>query len=116
MSCLEAPSTQEKSMTRRLAVHVPVSLLIFLLPMKIAAAADWMLRVETSSRACHVQLRTAAPLGRDFKGPFPSRQAACAEASNQYDSTLSNQGKCWTYGGGTIDGCGQEHITLPPTH
>jgi hypothetical protein len=79
-----------------------------------AIAADWMLRVETSSRVCHVQLKTASPLGQDFKGPFSSRKTACGEAANQYDSTLSDQSKCWTYGNGTVDGCKQDGVVLPP--
>lgn len=80
-----------------------------------AAADDWMLRVEVSaSRVCHVQLKTAAPLGADFKGPFPSRKAACQEAANQYDADISDPNKCWTYGGGTVDGCKNEEIKLPP--
>jgi hypothetical protein len=79
-----------------------------------AVANDWMLRVETSSRVCHVQLKTAVPLGADFKGPFPDRKSTCTEASNQYDNTLSNQGKCWTYGQGAIDGCKKDGISLPP--
>lgn len=78
-----------------------------------AMAADWMLRVETSSRVCHVQLKTASPLGQDFKGPFASRKEACQEALNQYDSSASDQGKCWTYGGGTISGCKSDGINLP---
>jgi hypothetical protein len=79
-----------------------------------AQAADWMLRVTTTSRTCHVQLKTASPLGEDFKGPFPSRKAACQEAVNQYDDSASDQQKCWTYGGGTVSGCRAEGITLPP--
>lgn len=78
-----------------------------------ANAADWMLRVETSSRVCHVQLKTAAPLGVDFRGPFPSRKAACQEALNQYDSSTSDQGKCWAYGNGTISGCKNDGVVLP---
>jgi hypothetical protein len=78
-----------------------------------ARADDWMLRVETSSRVCHVQLVTASPLGADLKGPFSSRKDACTEASNQYDSTLSDTSKCWTYGHGTIDWCSSENVNLP---
>jgi len=93
-----------------------VTLLTLYLVSEASASADeWMLRVETSNRACHVQLKTASPLGQDFKGPFTSRKAACAEASNQYDSTLSDQAKCWTYGQGTVDGCKKDGVSLPPT-
>jgi hypothetical protein len=79
-----------------------------------AAAADWMLRVQPSGRICHVQLKTASPIGDDFKGPFRSRKAACQEAANQYDDSLSDQSKCWTYGRGTVTGCKNEGVTLPP--
>jgi hypothetical protein len=79
-----------------------------------ARADDWMVRVQTTSRVCHVQLKTAAPLGADFKGPLPSRKAACQEAANQYDDSASDQQKCWTYGDGTINGCGADGVTLPP--
>lgn len=78
-----------------------------------AQADDWMVRVQTTSRVCHVQLKTAAPLGEDFRGPFPSRKAACQEAANQYDDSASDQSKCWTYGDGTVKGCKAEGITLP---
>jgi hypothetical protein len=71
----------------------------------IARADDWMLRVETSSRVCHVQLKTASPLGSDMSGPFSSQEDACQEAARQFDSSLSDQSKCWTYGAGTRAGC-----------
>jgi hypothetical protein len=79
-----------------------------------ASAADWMLRVQTMGRICHVQLKTASPLGEDFKGPFSSRKAACQEGANQYDESLSDTSKCWEYGGGTVSGCKTDGITLPP--
>lgn len=79
-----------------------------------AGAADWMLRVQTMGRICHVQLKTATPIGEDFKGPFSSRKSACQEAENQYDDSLSDQSKCWTYGGGTVTGCKNDGVTLPP--
>jgi hypothetical protein len=79
-----------------------------------AHADDWMLRVETSSRVCHVQLKTASPLGADLKGHFSSRKRACQEAINQYDDSGSDQKRCWRYGGGTISGCKSDGITLPP--
>jgi hypothetical protein len=78
-----------------------------------ASAEDWMVRVVTTSRTCNVQLKTASSLGADFKGPFPSRKAACQEAKNQYDKDFSNQSKCWTYGGGTVSGCNADGVSLP---
>jgi hypothetical protein len=79
---------------------------------RYSVAADWMLRVEDSGRVCHVQLKTASRIGDDFKGPFSSRKAACQEAATQYDD--SDRSKCWTYGGGTVTGCRNEGVTLPP--
>jgi hypothetical protein len=76
-------------------------------------AADWMLRVQTSSRTCHVQLKTAAPLGTDMSGPFSSRKEACQAASDAFDSSFTDPTKCWTYGGGTVDGCEQDGVHLP---
>jgi hypothetical protein len=106
----------EMKMTRIVASVALLSIALTNISMSasVAAADEWMLRVETSSRVCHVQLKTAAPLGDDFKGPFSSRKDACKEASNQYDGTLSDQGKCWTYGNGTIGGCKRDGIVLPP--
>ena len=66
--------------------------------------------VERSGRVCHVQLKTAAPLGEDFKGPFPSRKTACQEAN---DDSASDQQKCWTYGGGTVSGYAKDGVILP---
>lgn len=79
-----------------------------------ASATDWMVRVQTMSRVCHVQLKTAAPLGEDFRGPFSSRREACREAAVHYDEMLSDPSKCWTYGGGTVTGCKRDGVTLPP--
>lgn len=100
-------------MNRLFGILLAIALYCIGLLVNPAAADDWMLRVETSSRVCHVQLKTAAPLGDDFKGPFSSRKAACQEALNQYDDAASDQGKCWTYGGGTISGCKSDGINLP---
>lgn len=79
----------------------------------VAHADDWMLRVQTMGRTCHVQLKTASPLGQDFKGPFQSRKAACQEASNQYDNSATDQQKCWTYGAGTVKVCMKDGVNLP---
>jgi hypothetical protein len=76
------------------------------------AADEWVIRVVTTSRVCHVQLKTAASLGADFKTGFKTRKDACQEAKNQYDKDLSNPAKCWTYGGGTVSACGADGITL----
>jgi hypothetical protein len=80
-----------------------------------AKADDWMLRRQSPSLVCHVQLKTAAPLGSDFKGPFDSRKKACQSGADNYDKEMSDTTKCWGYGGGTISGCANDGITLPPT-
>ena len=77
-----------------------------------AMADDWMLRVETSSRVCHVQLATASRLGADLSGPFSSRRDACVDAQNKYDSSLSDTSKCWDYGRGTVSWCSEDGVTL----
>jgi hypothetical protein len=98
-------------MIRRYTISIFILLPFATLPAK---ADDWMFRVQTMGRICHVQIKTASPLGEDFKGPFPSRKLACQEAANQYNSTLSDQSKCWIYGSGTVTGCKKDGITLPP--
>jgi hypothetical protein len=100
-------------MIRTLTLCVVASIALSISSICVAFADDWMLRVQTTSRVCHVQLKTAAPLGQDLKGPFASRKAACNEANNQYDDTLSDQSKCWTFGQGTRDGCKSDGVVLP---
>jgi len=79
-----------------------------------ALADDWVVRVQSSSRACSVQLKTSATTEKPFKGPFDSRKKACIEAANQYDDTMTDQKKCWTYLKGTVDDCKKDDIALPP--
>jgi hypothetical protein len=74
----------------------------------VAHADDWMLRVQTMRRTCHVQLKIASPFGQDFKGPFQLGKAACQEASNQYDDSATDQQKCWT-----VKGCMKDGVNLP---
>jgi hypothetical protein len=76
-------------------------------------AEDWMVRVASGGRVCHVQIKTAAPIGRDLKGPFPNRTSACKEALALYDIEMSNTTKCWAYGGGTKNGCAKDGVDLP---
>lgn len=80
-----------------------------------AYAEDWMVRRQGASQICHVQKKTASPLGQDFKGPFGSRKDACTSAAENYDDSKSKADKCWEFGGGTIDGCATEGVKLPPT-
>lgn len=104
---------------RRLPLHFTSVACVFCFSLSFlsivpAYADEWMLRVETSGRVCHVQKRTASPLGEDFKGPFATRKATCTEAKDQYDDSTTDTGKCWTYGRGTVTGCKLDGITLPP--
>ena len=79
-----------------------------------ARADDWVLRRETSSNACRVELAAASPLGViQLAGPFPSRSDACNAALNQYDSSMSDPSKCWSYVYQTINWCMGEGVALP---
>lgn len=78
-----------------------------------ARADDWVLRADTSSRACRIQLATAAPIGLQLAGPFSSRGDACNAALKYYDSSMSDTSKCWAYVVQTVDWCSQEGVNLP---
>lgn len=78
-----------------------------------AAENDWVLRRQTMSNVCHVQLKTAAPLGKTLVGSYPLRIVACQAALDLYDKNLEDTSKCWSYGGGTVAGCSKDGITLP---
>lgn len=88
---------------------------LFNISSELFAADQWMLRRETSSGACHVQKKTASPLGADLAGPFDNRKDACNKASDLYDADGTDSSKCSTYGQGTIGGCKNEGVTLPPS-
>lgn len=77
------------------------------------AADQWMVRRETSSGTCHVQIKTASPLGADLAGPFDTRKDACIKAKDLFDPDATDPNKCFTYGQGTIDGCKKEAVVLP---
>lgn len=77
------------------------------------AADQWMVRRETSSGTCHVQIKTASPLGADLAGPFNSRKDACQKAKDLYDSDATDPNKCSGYGQGAIDGCKKDGVLLP---
>ncbi|HEY1796788.1 MAG TPA: hypothetical protein VGG57_11790 [Stellaceae bacterium] len=78
-----------------------------------ARADDWVLRVDTSSRACRIELATAAAIGLQLAGPFSSRADACNAASKYYDSSMSDTSKCWAYVSQTVDWCSKEGVNLP---
>jgi len=78
-----------------------------------SAAEEWMVRRATMSGICHVQLKTASPLGSDLSGPFASRKAACESAKSLYDTSGTDSTKCSGYGQGTVDGCKKDSVVLP---
>ena len=96
--------------------NVAQALLILIgLSAPLFGADQWMLRRESSGGACHVQIKTASPLGADLAGPFDTRKNACIKAKNLYDPEATDPSKCFTYGQGTIDGCKKEAVPLPGT-
>src|SRR5688572_25321574 len=78
-----------------------------------AYAAEWMVRRQTTSGICHVQLRTAAPIGVDLTGPHASEQQACSSAKTLYDGSELAQKKCSGYGKGTVNACARAGVKLP---
>jgi hypothetical protein len=100
---------------RRLCYSIPAASLFSLMFLSEAQAEDWMVRRETSSGVCHVQSKTASPLGPDLSGPFESRKAACQDAANLYEAASGDPQKCSSYGGGTVTGCLIDGIGLPPS-
>lgn len=74
---------------------------------------EWMVRRQTTSGICHVQLKTASPLGSDLAGPFSTRKDACEKASELYDSSGTDSSKCSGYGSGTASACKNDGIKLP---
>lgn len=81
----------------------------------LSAADQWMVRRESSSGVCHVQIKTASPLGADLAGPFDTRKDACLKAKDLYDPNATDSSRCFTYGQGSIDGCKKEAVPLPGT-
>ena len=73
---------------------------------------EWVLRKSTSANVCHVQKATASPLGRDVSR-HDTRKAACEKAAEMHDPDLTDSGKCFTYGGGTVSECKEEGVKLP---
>jgi hypothetical protein len=95
-------------------LHMGVPALLALLIAGAARAEDWVLRRDTSSSACRVELAAAPPLGViQIAGPFPSRGDACNAALDQYDSSMSDPSKCWSYVYQTINWCMGEGVNLP---
>jgi hypothetical protein len=84
-----------------------------LLTLNAARADDWVLRADTSSRACRIQLATAAPIGDQIGSNYSSRVDACNGALGQYDSSMSDTTKCWAYVRQTVDWCSDDGVNLP---
>ena len=74
-------------------------------------AADWSLEKETLTNVCHVLKTTASPLGKTLS-EHATRILACKEAKRLYDVELTDENKCWAYGGGTRDGCRKDGVLL----
>jgi len=79
-----------------------------------ALAGDWRLNKESMTNVCHVQNKTTVPQLGVKIGEYDTQKLACQGASDTYDQDASNQAKCWVYGGGTIDSCKDQGVTLPP--
>ena len=95
-------------------VHMGVPALSGLLIAGTARADDWVLRRDTSSNACRVEMATAPPIGViQIAGPFSSRGAACNAALDQYDNSMSDPSKCWSYVFQTVNLCEFEGVNLP---
>jgi hypothetical protein len=60
------------------------------------ASAPNRVRGQMTSRACHVQLTTAAALGADYFGPFGSRAEAISAMRKHCDPQLNDLDKCWS--------------------
>src|SRR5262245_22850831 len=78
-----------------------------------AQPATWELRRQTTSSVCHVQRSDSLPKLGELVSTHDTRKAACEEAKRQYDSSMSNQSKCWSYGAGTKTGCKNDGVDLP---
>lgn len=76
-------------------------------------ADEWMVRRQTTSGICHVQRKTASPLGADLAGPFATKKDACRRASELYDSSGTDTRKCSGYGSGTVSACESDGVKLP---
>jgi hypothetical protein len=89
------------------------ALLVGFLVVGAARADDWVLRADTSSRACRIELTTAAAIGVQLDGPFSSRADACKSALSHHDSSMSDTSKCWSYVQQTVEWCLKDGVTLP---
>jgi hypothetical protein len=78
-----------------------------------AQEKDWLLRRQSMGAVCHVQRRDDPdPMG-DVLGQYDTRKQACQGALARYEAATDDDGKCGTYGGGTIGACHQDGVNLP---
>lgn len=75
--------------------------------------ADLVVRRQTMGGVCHVQKRTASPIGPQLSGPHATLVAACNSAKDLYDSSFEQANRCWSYGGGTVRDCKTAGVDLP---
>lgn len=76
------------------------------------AAKEWVITKAATSNACHVQKATASPFG-DVVSRHDTRKEACQHALDLHDESMTDKGKCFTYGGGTVTACKSEGVELP---
>jgi hypothetical protein len=79
----------------------------------LAQQVKWELRRQTTSSVCHVQRSDSLPKLGELMSTHDTRKAACQQAKLQFDSSMSDQSKCWSYGGGTKTGCKNDGVDLP---
>lgn len=77
------------------------------------AARQWVVRRQSSSGICHVQLTTASPLGSDLGRPHDTEKAACEAAKARHEAASTASDKCSGFGAGTVSGCTADGVALP---
>lgn len=75
-------------------------------------ADEWMIRRQTTSGICHIQLKTASPLGSDLAGPFSTKKDACKKAAELYEAASTDPQKCSGFGGGSVSACSKEGVKI----
>jgi hypothetical protein len=86
---------------------------IYVMPTR-AFADDWLIARSSTSGSCNVQLETSRPyLGVPLNGRYPTRKAACQQASALKTSDPADSNKCFDYLPATVAGCLADGIELP---
>ncbi|MGC2122427.1 MAG: hypothetical protein WA652_06190, partial [Xanthobacteraceae bacterium] len=79
-----------------------------------AFADNWLIARSSTSGSCNVQLETSRPyLGVPLNGRYPTRKAACQQASTLKTSDPADSSKCFDYLPATVTGCLADGVTLP---